>query len=122
MFMKLFTPVLLVFSSAVTPVFSLPTPSPPSHALARDGNSTESNGNGTTVQKVLHLNDTAVMFPEMEYLWEGNQVFRSAVANSSNPSLLKDLATNGQQPEFLFLGCRFVGFFPTPVKSLHFGS
>ncbi|KAF9642771.1 carbonic anhydrase, partial [Thelephora ganbajun] len=42
---------------------------------------------------------------DLGYLAEGNQNFRSAVKNSSHPDLLKDLATNGQHPEYLFLGC-----------------
>jgi len=100
MFMKLFAPVLLVVSSAVTSVFSLPAPA--SNILARVDQ------NSTTVQKVMHLNDTATRFPDLGYLAEGNEYFRSAVENSSNPDLLKDLAQNGQQPEYLFLGCRFV--------------
>lgn len=113
MFTKLFVPVLLV-SSAVIPAFSLPAPS---RILARDNqgnnNSTLSNGNGTTSQNVAYLNDTASRFPDLVYLAEGNQDFRSAVANSSNPNLLQDLTTNGQHPEYLFLGCRFVVY---PVR------
>ena len=111
MFTKLFVPVLLVVSPAVTSVFSLPAPA--SNVFARDDhedkNSTQGNGNNsTTVQKVMHLNDTAARFPDLGYLAEGNQYFRSAVQNSSNPDLLKGLAENGQHPEYLFLGCRFV--------------
>jgi carbonic anhydrase len=108
MFMKLFVPVLLVASSAVTPVFSLPASF--SNVFARDNqddkNSTLGDGNNsTTVQKVMHLNDTATRFPDLEYLAEGNENFRSAVKNSSDPNLLKDLSTDGQHPEYLFLGC-----------------
>jgi hypothetical protein len=111
MFVKPFVPVLLVVSSAVTSVFSLPAPA--SNVISRDDhkdkNSTQGSGkNSTTVQEVVHLNDTATRFPDLEYLAEGNQYFRSAVKNSSNPDLLKDLAENGQHPEYLFLGCRFV--------------
>ena len=108
MFTKLFVPALLVVSSAVTSVSSLPAPA--SSILARDDrNSTQGSGNNSTiVQKVMHLNDTATRFPDLGYLAEGNKYFRSAVENSSNPDLLKDLAQNGQRPEYLFLGCRFV--------------
>lgn len=111
MFMKLFVPVLLVASSAVTPVFSLPAPSP--NVFARDNRedkgSTQGDGNSsTTFQGVMYLNDTGTRFPDLAYLAEGNQYFRSAVKNSTNPDLLKELATNGQHPEYLFLGCRFV--------------
>jgi len=109
--MKLFVPVLLVVSSAVTPVFSLPTPS--SNVFARVNQDVK---NSNTVQKVMHLNDTATRFPDLGYLAEGNQNYRSAVKNSSNPKLLKELATDGQHPEYLFLGCRFVIF---PVRN-HF--
>ena len=97
MFMKLFVPVLLVASSAVTPAFSLPF----RNVVARDDKN-------STVQAAVPLSDTATRFPEMASLAKGNQVFRSAVGNSTNPNLLKDLATNGQFPGFLFLGCRFV--------------
>lgn len=97
MFMKLFIPVLLVVSSAVTPAFSLPFRT----VIARDDKN-------STVQVAVPLSDTATRFPDMTPLAEGNQVFRSEVANSSNPNLLEDLATNGQSPNFLFLGCRFV--------------
>jgi carbonic anhydrase len=105
MFMKLFVPVLLVVSSAVTPAFSLPTPVSSSHILARDdqggNNSTQGSGSYSTV----YLNNTASRFPDLVYLAEGNQNFRSAVQNSSNPNLLGDLTTDGQHPEYLFLGC-----------------
>lgn len=115
MFMKPFVPVLLVASSAVTHVFSLPTSS--SNVLARDNqedeNSTQGNGNNSTVTS---LNDTATRFPDLAYLAEGNQAFRSAVENSSDPNLLKVLATDGQHPEYLFLGCRFV--IPSPHTPL----
>ena len=99
MFMKLFVPVLLVVSSAVTPAFSLPF----RIVVARD----EKN---STVQAPVPvpLSDTATRFPDMEPLAEGNQEFRSGIEDSSNPSSLEDLATNGQSPDFLFLGCRFV--------------
>jgi len=97
MFMKLFVPVLLVVSSAVTPAFSLPFPT----IAARD----EKNSN---VQVGVPLSDTATRFPDIAPLAKGNQVFRSIVGNSSNPDMLKDLAANGQSPGFLFLGCRFV--------------
>jgi carbonic anhydrase len=100
MFMKLFTPVLLAISSAVVPVLSLPAPS--AHLFARQDNSTEGNGNNPTVQG---LSDMAQRFPDMQPLADGNQAFRTQIAGSSNPNLLKDLTTNGQHPEFLFLGC-----------------
>lgn len=110
MFMKLFVPILLVLSSAVTSVFSLPAPA--SSVFARDDredkNSTQSNGNNSTTVQVIHLNDTTTRFPDFEYLAVGNKYFRSAVENSSNPDLLKDLTENGQHPGYLFLGCRFV--------------
>jgi len=110
MFMKLFVPVLLVLSSAVTSVFSLPALA--SSVFARgdheDKNSTQSNGNKSTTVRVIHLNDTATRFPDFEYLAMGNKHFRSAVKNSSNPDLLKELTENGQHPGYLFLGCRFV--------------
>ncbi|KAF9792730.1 carbonic anhydrase [Thelephora terrestris] len=108
MFTKLFVPVLLV-SSAVIPAFSLPAPLSPSRIFVRDNqgdnNSTQGNGNCSTSQNVVYLNDTASRFPDLVYLAAGNQDFRSAVANSSNPNLLQDLTTNGQHPEYLFLGC-----------------
>ena len=97
MFMKLFVPVLLVVSSAVTPAFSLPFRA----IVTRDDEN-------STVQATGSLSDTATRFPDMAPLAKGNQMFRSAVGNSSNPTLLKDLATNGQFPGFLFLGCRSV--------------
>jgi hypothetical protein len=111
MFMKLFTPILLVVTSAVTPVFSLPARA--SNVFARDDhedkNLTHDNGNNSmAAQKVMRLNDTATKFPDLEYLAEGNEYFRSAVKNSSQPDLLKKLTENGQHPEYLFLGCRFV--------------
>lgn len=109
MFMKSFVPVLLAISSAVIPAFSLPAPSLPRHVFSRDNqgddNNTQGDGNSTTSQNVVYLNDTAARFPDLVYLAEGNQDFRSAVANSSNPNLLQDLTTNGQHPEYLFLGC-----------------
>lgn len=110
MFMKPFVPVLLAISSAVIPAFSLPAPSLPRHVFStRDDqggdNSTQGDGNSTTSQNVVYLNDTATRFPDLVYLAEGNQDFRSAVANSSNPNLLQDLTANGQHPEYLFLGC-----------------
>jgi hypothetical protein len=120
MFTKLFVPVLLV-SSAVIPAFSLPAPLSPGRIFARDNqgdnNSTQGNGNCSTSQNVVYLNDTASRFPDLVYLAAGNQDFRSAVANSSNPNLLQDLTTNGQHPEYLFLGCRFV---PSPPVRRHF--
>lgn len=112
---KFFVPVLLVVFSVVTPASSLPTPS--FRVFARDScdnstlptlsdNSTlPASSDSSTLPT---LNDTATRFPDLALLASGNQAFRLAVANSSNPDLLKDLATNGQQPEYLFLGCRFV--------------
>ena len=105
MFTKLSVPILLVVSSAVTSVLSLPAPA--SNIFGRgDQNPTQGSGNSSTA--VMRLNDTAARFPDLEYLAEGNEYFRSAVTNSTNPSLLNDLAKNGQYPEYLFLGCRFV--------------
>jgi carbonic anhydrase len=53
MIMKLFVPLLLVFSSAVIPVFSLPIPCSSSRVLSRDdqgdNNSTQSNGVNSTL-------------------------------------------------------------------------
>jgi hypothetical protein len=106
MFMKLFVPVLLVLSSTVIPALSLPAPSSSRRVFARD-NQGSVNSNGQ-----IYLNDTATRFPDLVYLAEGNQDFRSAVANSSNPGLLQGLTDNGQHPEYLFLGCRFV-FLPS---------
>lgn len=107
--MRSFVPVLFAVSLAVIPAFSLPAPLAPSRFPVRDdqgnNNLTQSNGNCTTNQSVVYLNDTATRFPDLVYLAEGNQDFRSAVANSSNPNLLQDLTTNGQHPEYLFLGC-----------------
>lgn len=109
MFTKLLVPVLLVASSAVIPVWSLPARLSPNRVAARDdqgdSNSTQCDGNNSTVQSVAYLDDTASRFPDLVYLAEGNQDFRSAVVNSSNPNLLQDLTTNGQHPEYLFLGC-----------------
>jgi len=101
MFMRLLVPLLLVLFSAVAPGLSLPVPSTSSHVFARD----YSEDHSFTIQQPVGLNDTAKRFPDLEFSWEGNQAFRSAVKGSSNPNLLKDLATNGQHPEFLFLGC-----------------
>ena len=76
MFMMPFVPVLLVVSSAVTSVISLPGPA--SSVFARDDhedkNPTQGSGNNsTTIQKVMHLNDTATRFPDFEYLAVGNE-------------------------------------------------
>ena len=128
MIMKLCVPLLLVLSSAVIPAFSLPVPFSSSHALRRDDqgddnstqsngdnstqsngdNSTQSNGVNSNVQNVVYLNDTATRFPGLAYLAQGNQDFISAVAASPDPNLLQNLTTNGEHPEYLFLGCRFV--------------
>jgi hypothetical protein len=136
MIMKLCVPLLLVFSSAVIPVFSLPVPFSSNRALRRDDqgddnstqsnlvnstpsdgvnstlsdgvNSTLSNGGNSTVQNVVYLNDTATRFPGLAYLAQGNQDFITAVAGSSDPNLLQNLTTNGEHPPYLFLGCRFV--------------
>ncbi|KAH0588588.1 hypothetical protein H2248_004418 [Termitomyces sp. 'cryptogamus'] len=43
--------------------------------------------------------------PEIEALYRGNQRFRDAVAVSSTPNVLKDLAAQGQRPPFLLLDC-----------------
>jgi len=109
MFMKLFVPFLLVASSVVTPVLSIPVPSFSSPILARDNStdgddSIQGDGNNSTIQRV-YLNDTATRFPDLGYLAEGNQVFRDAVQNSSNPNLLRDLANGSHRPDYLFLGC-----------------
>ena len=120
MIMKLCVPLLLVLSSAVIPAFSLPVPFSSSRALRRDDqgddnstqsngdNSTQSNGVNSNVQNVVYLNDTATRFPGLAYLAQGNQDFISAVAASPDPNLLQNLTTNGEHPEYLFLGCRFV--------------
>jgi len=104
MFTKLFVPVFLAVSSAVVPTFSLPTPQAPEVpvlVLSRDINN-------PTAQVPVPLNDTATRFPDIGPLSQGNQAFRSAIANSSNPNSLQDLATKGQFPGFLFFGCRSV--------------
>ncbi|KDQ16361.1 hypothetical protein BOTBODRAFT_64952 [Botryobasidium botryosum FD-172 SS1] len=44
--------------------------------------------------------------PEITALLQGNQQFRDDIATSSDPTLLVDLAKNGQKPDFMFLGCR----------------
>ena len=106
MFMKFFVPILL----ALSPALSLPVPqiaavvvdlSPPAHVITRDAQN-------FTTQAAVPLNDTATRFPDMGTLSGGNQEFRSNTASSANPNLLKDLASNGQFPGSLFLGCRFV--------------
>ena len=106
MFMKLFVPLLL----AISPALSVPIPqiaaaivdlSPPAHVVARDTQN-------FTTRAAVPLNDTATRFPDMGTLSGGNQEFRSNIASSANPNLLKDLASKGQFPGFLFLGCRFV--------------
>ena len=106
MFVKLLIPVLLAVSSTVTPVVSLATPESSTN-FARDGYGGPPEVN-STVKFPAPFNDTAKRFPDIQLLWEGNEAFRSEIANSSNPNQLKDLVTNGHRPEFLFLGCRFV--------------
>jgi len=105
MFTKHFVPVLLVVSWAVTSVFSLPAPASGVLARADQEDKNSSQGNGKNSTTVMDLNDAATRFPDLEYLAEGNEYFRSAVENSSNPDLLGELAENGQHPEYLFLGC-----------------
>lgn len=59
----------------------------------------------------LHsLAEVVGSFPEINILVEGNQRFRDSVASSSNPNLLKEQTDAGQNPGFLFLGCRYVSF------------
>ena len=51
------------------------------------------------------LADAAKQYPQLLYLAEGNEKFRHDI-EASNPGFLQNLTTNGQHPEYLFLGCR----------------
>jgi len=51
------------------------------------------------------LADAAKQYPQLLPLAEGNEEFRHDI-EASNPGLLQNLTTNGQHPEYLFLGCR----------------
>lgn len=104
MFMKLFVPVLLA-ASLVTPVFSLPTPSPLEDPLPESTCGNSSIQTNVAISTAVPLDDTAKRFPDLMDLVEGNQAFLDQVKNSPNPDLLKDLTTKGQSPEYLFLGC-----------------
>lgn len=48
------------------------------------------------------LADAAHQYPQLLPLEQGNANFR----NYTSPDLLKTLTTDGQHPEYLFLGCR----------------
>jgi len=54
------------------------------------------------------LVEVAGSFPEINVLAEGNQRFRDSIANSSNENVLQEQTNDGQSPEFLYLGCRYV--------------
>jgi len=71
--------VLLVALSALSGVLSLPCP----HHARRSTGNPES---------------------ELQSLYEGNLQFKTN-ENNTDPGLLKTLATQGQKPPFLFLGC-----------------
>ncbi|KAL4256938.1 Carbonic anhydrase [Pleurotus pulmonarius] len=42
---------------------------------------------------------------EFQALFDGNQQFRTSIASSQQPNLLKTLTDEGQAPPFMFLGC-----------------
>ncbi|PBK67464.1 carbonic anhydrase [Armillaria solidipes] len=42
--------------------------------------------------------------PELGVLFQGNQQFKEKI-QTENPALLTDLTENGQEPEFMFIGC-----------------
>jgi hypothetical protein len=52
------------------------------------------------------LDDAAKQFPELLPLVKGNDEFREDIAASNDPNLLQELTTNGQHPQYLFVGCR----------------
>ena len=51
------------------------------------------------------LPDAAKQYPQLLPLADGNEHFRHEM-ETEYPGLLQDLTTNGQHPEYLFLGCR----------------
>lgn len=53
------------------------------------------------------LVEAAGSFPELDTLLKGNNEFRDKIA-ASDPELLQTLTTEGQHPDFMFLGCRSV--------------
>ncbi|KAK0238046.1 carbonic anhydrase [Armillaria nabsnona] len=51
-----------------------------------------------------HSHQREANVPELGVLFQGNQRFKEKM-QTENPTLLTDLTENGQEPEFMFIGC-----------------
>lgn len=51
-----------------------------------------------------HSHQREASVPELGVLFQGNQRFKEKM-QTENPTLLTDLTENGQEPEFMFIGC-----------------
>lgn len=86
MFCKTFL-LYAVLETLYSTVFASPTPP------ARDDHG---------FRHLRTLADVTDQYPQLSPLEHGNAEFR----NNTNPDLLQRLTTDGQHPEYLFLGCR----------------